>query len=180
MSAPILDVSGFDAPALLDELRRRGAALERRGALLHLEAPRGSVADLLPDLARFKPALLELLSAPANSKTAPSASPVAQPSPLRRVSPFLFVPCGFEAAPGAARIAARLQSFEPLFTAARRGELPDVGEPETGAAARQLEKAWSDRARECQREQRALTGAELSALESAAAWHGDLAPEVTR
>ncbi len=174
----------MDARQLLQSIEARGGVAtvktDATGAAKINVAPRSLAIELLPDWQRFKPALLELLTAPAKREPMPSASPVAQPSPLRRVSPFLFVPCGFEAAPGAARIVALLQSFQCVFRAARRGELPGVGEPETGAAARQLEKAWSDRARECQREQRALTGAELSALESAGAWLGDLAPEVTR
>ena len=36
----------------------------RRGDALKLDAPRGALADLLPDLQRFKPALLELLEPP--------------------------------------------------------------------------------------------------------------------
>lgn len=49
---------------LLDELHRRGAIVEARGDNLAIDAPRGAIADLLPDLAKFKPALLELLRQP--------------------------------------------------------------------------------------------------------------------
>lgn len=50
------------APALLAELSRRGVILQSDGKILELDAPRGALADLLPEIARFKPALLELLT----------------------------------------------------------------------------------------------------------------------
>lgn len=68
MSAPTIEPNG--ARALLDELTRRGAALHADGDRLAIDAPRGSIGDLLPTLARFKPQLLELLAAPGTA-TAP-------------------------------------------------------------------------------------------------------------
>jgi hypothetical protein len=90
--------TSFDAPALLGELRRRGAALERRGDKLHLEAPRGTIGDLLPDVARFKPQLLELLTVQPMQPQAPSEAPrhlcdfpsaAAIVAASRRLHPFL-------------------------------------------------------------------------------------------
>jgi hypothetical protein len=52
------------APALLVELNRRGVRLELSGGRLRFDAPRGAMADLLPDVARFRVALVELLAAP--------------------------------------------------------------------------------------------------------------------
>jgi len=51
-----------DAPHLLATLRGRGVLVATDGEKLLLDAPRGVLADLLPNLQRFKPALLELLS----------------------------------------------------------------------------------------------------------------------
>jgi hypothetical protein len=54
------------APELLAEVEARGGsvavALDATGAAMLKVTPRGIVPDLLPDLARFKPALLELLA----------------------------------------------------------------------------------------------------------------------
>lgn len=48
---------------LTSELDRRGVQLERDGQSdrLRYRAPKGTVTDLLPDIARFKPSLLERL-----------------------------------------------------------------------------------------------------------------------
>ncbi len=51
-----------DAPHLLATLRGRGVIVATDGEKLLLDAPRGALEDLLPDLQRFKPALLELLT----------------------------------------------------------------------------------------------------------------------
>ena len=51
------------ATALLSELTRRGVELRANGDRLAYDAPRGAIGDLLPDLARFKTQLLELLAA---------------------------------------------------------------------------------------------------------------------
>ncbi len=168
----------MSARQLLELIHERGgvATVKQGGAAPQIQiTPRGLVSDLASEIQKFKPALLELIAAP--EPPAPSASP------FRRANEFVFVPLDFQPAPGAARIAATLQSFEPVFTAARRGDLPDGCEPGTGGAICELEKAWSDRARNCQRARRDLTGAELSALEMAAAWlesaQGE-APEVRR
>lgn len=59
------------APLLLELLEHRGARIERRGNRLTIDAPRGALCDLAPELAKFKPALLELLDCTA---TAPLAT----------------------------------------------------------------------------------------------------------
>lgn len=51
---------------LREELTLRGVRLEPNGDRLNYRAPKGAVADLLPDIQRFKPALLELLEWEAN------------------------------------------------------------------------------------------------------------------
>jgi len=50
-----------NAPELLSTLRARGVVARREGDALKLDAPKGAVADLLSELQRFKPVLLELL-----------------------------------------------------------------------------------------------------------------------
>jgi len=45
---------------LRGELTRRGVKLEPNGDRLDWRGPKGAVADLLPDLAKFKLQLLEL------------------------------------------------------------------------------------------------------------------------
>lgn len=174
--------------ALLAELTRRGARIEASGNALAIDAPRGAVADLLPDLQRFKPALLELLTAPESSSApAPPEPPATEPAPpFRTVAPFLLVPATIEAAPGAAKICATLQSFERVFAAARGGDLSVaaldvevVGESHTlenaAAAVWELESVWSDRARKCQSERRDLTAPEVAALDAAAQLLGGVA-----
>ncbi len=56
----------MNAPELLAAVRRRGATAWREigddGTAVLVIAPREAIGDLLPDLARFKPALLELLT----------------------------------------------------------------------------------------------------------------------
>lgn len=52
------------APALLTELRGRGVTVAFSGHSLQFDAPRGVMRDLLPEVARLKPALLELLAKP--------------------------------------------------------------------------------------------------------------------
>ena len=54
----------FSPALLLAELNRRGVQLTATGDRLRYDAPAGTIGDLLPDLARFKPALLELLITP--------------------------------------------------------------------------------------------------------------------
>jgi hypothetical protein len=57
-----------NAPELLAAVRRRGATAWREigddGTAVLVIAPREAIGDLLPELARFKPALLELLTQP--------------------------------------------------------------------------------------------------------------------
>jgi hypothetical protein len=60
------------APALLAELQGRGVAVALSGDSLQFDAPRGAMRDLLPEVARLKPALLELLS--HGDRYAPSAA----------------------------------------------------------------------------------------------------------
>lgn len=157
---------------LLSELKKRGVFLNSDGAKIHLTAPRGALTDALrAEIRAHKPELLAILQHGNRFADAPETPETRQDKPAkwRRANDFVFVPLDFKAAPGAAAICGVLQRFELIFAAAR-GEFPDGG-----AAACQVEKQWSDRARKCQREQRALTVAESLALEAAAAWLGDLA-----
>ncbi len=71
---------------LLATLHGRGVVVTLDGDSLELDAPKGSLSDLLPDVQRFKPALLELLA-----PEAPATEPAA-PSPFRRVNEFVLVP----------------------------------------------------------------------------------------
>jgi hypothetical protein len=174
------------APALLAELARRGVILQSDGERLRYDAPRGAVADLLPALARFKPALLELAAPQSSSTSSAPAAPEAPapepatPSPFRTVAPFLLVPREFTPAPGAVAICEVLQTFRSLFAAARGGDLPtDALTVEIGgeshsienatAAVLDLEIAWTEAARQCQKEKRDLTEVEADALGAAAA-----------
>jgi hypothetical protein len=88
----------------------------------------------------------------------------------------LLVPANIETAPGAAAICQRaLQTFRSLFAAARRGELPQqpltveidgeaVKVENAAAAVLNLEIAWTEAARQCQKEKRDLTEVEAGAL----------------
>ena len=77
MSAPI------ETPAaLLAELSARGVLLHADGDRLRYDAPRGAIGDLLPDLARFKPALLEILATPDDATARACVMPE-----LRRLLP---------------------------------------------------------------------------------------------
>jgi hypothetical protein len=176
------------APALLEALRRSGVSVQSDGAALTLDGPGAVIDSLLPEVARFKLALLELLTAPEASSTssAPAISPEppatepATVSPFRTVAPFLLVPAKIETAPGAVAICEVLQTFRSLFAAARGGDLPQqvleieiAGElhPVENAAAAilDLEIAWTEAARQCQKEKRDLTEVEAAALGAAAA-----------
>lgn len=63
------------APALLAELQGRGVAVALSGDSLQFDAPRGAMRDLLPEVARLKPALLELLG--HGDRYAPKVAPGA-------------------------------------------------------------------------------------------------------
>jgi hypothetical protein len=167
------------APALLAELARRGVILQSDGERLRYDAPRGAVADLLPDLARFKPALLELAAPKSSSAPAAPEAPATEPAtapPFRRANEFVFVPAKVEPAPGAAAICGALQTFRSLFAAARGGDLPTqpleldgeaVKVENAAAAVCEIFAAWTKTARECQRDRRDLTTPEQSALDEA-------------
>jgi hypothetical protein len=67
----------MNAPELLATVEARGVSMRREtdatGAAVLKIRPVSLVSDLLPEIARFKPALLELLESPAESpKTAPN------------------------------------------------------------------------------------------------------------
>lgn len=67
-------MSAFDSPqSLLTALESRDVILRPDGAHLAFDAPRGVINEFLPEISRFKPALLELLgnSAPAVDSTQP-------------------------------------------------------------------------------------------------------------
>ncbi len=51
----------MSASSLLVELEKRGVAVSFSGDSLLFDAPRGAMRELLPEVARLKPALLELL-----------------------------------------------------------------------------------------------------------------------
>ena len=70
------------ALALLDELTRRGVVIGANGDRLALDAPKGAIGDLLPDLARFKPELLELLTAQPVHRWRVTPSDTATPDEL--------------------------------------------------------------------------------------------------
>jgi hypothetical protein len=156
------------APALLETLRRSGVSVHSDGGALTLDGPGAVIDSLLPEVARFKLALLELLTAPEPPATDGAAK-------WRRANEFVFVPAKVEPAPGAAKICEVLQSFRLLFAAARGGDLPqqplemeiagEVLEVENAAAAvLNLEIAWTKAARQCQKEKRDLTEVEAGAL----------------
>lgn len=158
------------APALLATLRHSGVSVQSDGAALTLDGPGAVIDSLLPEVACFKLALLELLTAP---------EPPATPSPFRRANDFVFVPAKITPAPGAAKICEVFQTFRALFAAARGGDLPTVAifvlldgqeiEVENAAAAcLALESEWTRHARRCQRARRDLTPEEAAALDAAA------------
>lgn len=80
-----------DASAMLAELNRRGVVLRANGDRLAIDAPRGSIGDLLPELQRFKPALLELLASSAatgdETATAPNVASAIAPDVMPDLSP---------------------------------------------------------------------------------------------
>ncbi len=172
------------APQLLDALKARGAAahLEKDsdGAAVLVVVPGSAVADLLPDLQRFKPALLELLTA-SESSCAPAApeAPATEPataSPFREVTPRLLVPANIETAPGAAAICSTLQTFgksEIISDLPKDAlEIEIAGESHhvenAAACVLALESEWTRHARRCQSERRDLTTPEAAALDAAA------------
>ena len=73
-------MSAYNSPALLLEaLTARGVILHRNGDRLAFDAPRGAIGEFLPDIQRFRPALLELLERPAKApETAPEAPLIAE------------------------------------------------------------------------------------------------------
>ena len=71
----------MNAPALLLELSQRGVSVQVRGDKLRL-LPKGAAGDLLCDVARFKPQLIELLGAP-NAFPASAPPTVAEESHQR-------------------------------------------------------------------------------------------------
>lgn len=52
----------MSASSLLVELEKRGVAVSFSGDSLLFDAPRGAMRELLPEVARLKPALLEILA----------------------------------------------------------------------------------------------------------------------
>ena len=71
----------FSPALLLDELNRRGVQLTAIGDRLRYDAPAGAIGDLIGDLQKFKPQLLEMLGADARivaqGETAATAAPPA-------------------------------------------------------------------------------------------------------
>jgi hypothetical protein len=177
----------MNAPQLLETLTARGARLLLDGAALVVK-PRDVLTDeLRAEIRANKSALLVLLQHgdrfAESSAPAPDA-PAAQPptgsaSPFRAVAPFLLLPATVETAPGAVKIAATLQSFGRTLAAARGGDLPqqplgvEIGDElftveNAAAACIEIERAWTNTARRCQREKRDLTAPEVDALDGAA------------
>ncbi len=135
------------APELLSFCAMSGVELWAEAGRLRYRGAASVVTPILPDLQRFKPALLELLAAPE----------VTEPS-------------------GTAIIAACLQSYERLFQAAQRGELPEAplgvtigGKRRTIEAAdvTEIEAEWRQRFGDCQNAARDLTTEEAAALDAA-------------
>lgn len=153
---------------LLEQLRRRGVTVAANGAKLAFDAPRGALDDLLPDLQRFKPQLLELLEADA---------PPRRPS-WRDRTPGEWEAVARESSTGAAAICSTLRDFVPLLESARAGTLPldsvrvEIGgevfdEPDATGLLIAVEKEWTARAQACNRDGRGLSIEEEVALESA-------------
>jgi hypothetical protein len=168
----------MDALQLLQSIEARGGVATVKGdggaAKINV-APRSLALELLPDLQRFKPALLELLTAPDAPATAPATGSA---SPFRQPHPFLLLPATIENAPGAAKICSTLQTFRSLFAAARGGDLPqhplgvEIGDElftveNVAAACIEIERAWTNTAQWCQHERRDLTAPEVDALDAA-------------
>ena len=73
LSLPFGDVAPEVSPAsLLAELSQRGARIETRDGGLSIDAPRGAIGDLIGDLQKFKPQLLNLLR-PLDGAGAPNS-----------------------------------------------------------------------------------------------------------
>lgn len=153
------------------------ATIEARGVTVEIESgpdgfpalgitPASKIADLLPEVQRFKPALIELLKAP-----------IAKP--FRRVNQWVLAPATPTHSQGATDICQMLQSFPTLIEAAHREKLPPAPlsfESPNGElweidnpllAVVEIESLWSERARACARAGRDLTLEEKSALEMA-------------
>jgi hypothetical protein len=177
------------------------AAIEARGATARLGSgadgmpelvikPASKIGDLLPDLQRFKPALIKLLATPKaktlfdeveESTARTRESPAPSQKPLRRANRWLFVPSCPTPSPGAAKICAVLQGFPTLFMAAQLQQLPtgplvfdsprgdrwEIDKP--ALAVIEIQGLWTYRARECNRAGRGLTTAEGTALAMATA-----------
>ena len=58
-----MNAPNFSPAQLLEELRGRGVVLTAIGDRLRYDAPAGAIGDLIGDLQRFKPQLIELLDA---------------------------------------------------------------------------------------------------------------------
>ena len=169
-----------DVSALLLELSRRGVELHRRGDRLAYDAPRGVIGDLLPDLARFKPQLLELLAQAPKAPTANGFTGTARGTATARstasgetVARAPGTPG--KAACGAASSGAPLDGLAPVFEA--RAHIAQL-ERRLGrdGARRAIVRAWRALER-CERERPQsarrfwgrLSGADRHALATCAA-----------
>ena len=158
---------------------RGGVATVKRGgdAPQIQVTPRGLVSDLASEIQRFKPALLELLTAPEPPATEPPTAP-----PFRRVNRFVWVPSNLKpAARGAVKICEVMQRFWLVFEvakirrrhrAAQRLEICLDGQAheieDVAAACLAIKSEWTEAARRCNHEGRDLTAPEAHALDIAA------------
>jgi hypothetical protein len=100
------------APELLTLCAASGVDLWEENGRLRYHGAAAVVAPILPDLARFKLALLELLTAP----DAPATEPATAPQ-FRVVAPFLLVPLDPQPAPGAAKVTPQIALNRARLTA---------------------------------------------------------------
>lgn len=95
----------MNARELLDGIEARGgvASVKRDGGAAVLNvSPRSLALELLPDLQKFKPAILDLLDATGDGDNAPTASPMPQQSPET-----VLLPSPEASAPNSAQNSAR-------------------------------------------------------------------------
>lgn len=119
------------APQLLELLEQRGARLFRRGDRLAIDAPRGALLDLAPELAKFKPALLELLDAQRDGATATGREDEPTfPRDFDTKAAHWRLPAKLNGLNRAAQIERARQGIEPRFLA--RLEHGDATEGRTG------------------------------------------------
>lgn len=190
----------MNASQLLHTINSRGgkASVRHVGDIVKVRVCPNSLADdLESEIKHLKPQLIELLNAgSSHSKT--SGSPVRETgisAVFPSVSESASVPANpRESACGAVRICKVLQSFARLFLAARRGELPleplrilfpdqDVWEGQSARdAVMEIEKAWTEQARQCRSHQCGLTPSQELALTEmtrfldgiSASWDGEV------